>query len=171
MKKIIYSALFLVCTLLISGCYYRIGELTMISTRNVDSKTDYQLIEKYVKGKAKSNQGNALNIAVDDAVRSVPEGEFLRNVRVYVRQNGRKIKVEGDVWGIPDVDKKVTKSVAENIEFKTGDKVTFRNTLGVITEGTILGLNKDTAIVEFVNAFGKNAKKEVKYEELTQIKK
>ncbi len=152
-----------------SSCYVRIGELTMISTRNVDSKTDYKLIEKYVVGKAKSNSGNALQIAIDNAVRSVPEGEFLQNVRISISQNGRKVKVEGDVWGIPNVNKQVTKSVKKEVEFKTGDKVTFRNAFGKIVEGEILGLNQHTAIIEFTNAFGKKAKTEVKYEEITQI--
>ena len=153
----------------LSSCYVRIGELTMISTRNVDSKTDYKLIEKYVVGKARSNSGNALQIAIDNAVKSVPEGEFLRNVRISIKQNGRKVKVEGDVWGIPNVNKQVTKSVKKDIEFKTGDRITYKNSFGKLVEGKIIGLNQNTAIVEFTNAFGKKAKTEVKYEELTKI--
>jgi hypothetical protein len=38
-------------------------------------------------------------------VKSVEGGEFLKNVTVYVKKSGRKIKVTGDVYGIP-VDKK-----------------------------------------------------------------
>lgn len=153
----------------LSSCYVRIGELTMISTRNVDSKTDYKLIEKYVVGKARSNSGNALQIAIDNAVKSVPEGEFLRNVRISIKQNGRKVKVEGDVWGIPNVNKQVTKSVKKDIEFKTGDRITYKNSFGKLVEGKIIGLNANTAIVEIENAFGQSVKKEVPYEGLTQV--
>ena len=154
-----------------SSCYVRLGELTMISTRNVDSSADYKLIEKYVTAKAKSKKGSALQTAIDNALKSIPEGEFLQNVREYVKQNGRKVKVEGDVWGIPSVEKNVTKSVSKDIVFNTGDRVTYRNTLGKIVEGTILGLNQHTAIIEFVNVLGKEVKKEIPYEELTKVSK
>jgi hypothetical protein len=152
-----------------SGCYVRLGELNMVSTRNIDSSANYQLIEKYVVGKARSKNGNALQAAIDDAVKSVPEGEYLQNVKVFIRQNGQIVKIEGDVWGIPSVNKQVVKSVQQNIEFKTGDRITYKNSFGKLVEGKIIGLNQNTAIVEFTNAFGKKAKTEVKYEELTKI--
>ena len=88
--------------LALSGCWMRIGDLTMISTRNVDSKTDYELLQRYSVGKGKKKKGrDPLDQAVDKAVRGIPGGEFLKNIKIYVKQGGRKIKVEGDVWGIP----------------------------------------------------------------------
>lgn len=68
-----------------SRTYTRIGDLTMASSRNIDSKTDYKLLRKYVTSKAKSRTGNALEAALDDAVKQVSGGEFLKNVRIYVR--------------------------------------------------------------------------------------
>jgi hypothetical protein len=172
MKKLKSALMYATIAVALSSCAYtRIGDLTMISSRNIDSNTDYKLIQKYVVGKAKSNKGDALQTAIDNAVKSVPDGEFLKNVRVYVKNNGTKVKIEGDVWGIPTVEKNVTKTVNEKIEFKTGDRVTFRNAVGNITEGTILGLNQNTAIIEYKNSFGKDAKTEMKYEKLTKIEK
>lgn len=164
------AILFLVTTtILMSGCYYRIGDLTMVSTRNIDSETDYVLIQKYVVATAKSKQGDALQTAIDNAVKETQDGEYLKNVRVYVKNNGKKVKVEGDVWGIQTVEKNVTKTVNANIEFKVGDKVTFRGTFDKILEGTIIGLNANNAVIEYQNILGKSEKAEVRYEELTKL--
>ncbi len=157
---------------LFSGCAYkRIGDLTMVSARNIDSKTDYKLIQKYVVGKAKSKNGHALETAIDNAVKMNPDGEFLKNVRVYVKNDGKKVKVEGDIWGVPSVEKNVTISIAEAIEFSSGDRVSFRNNIGKIVEGTIIGVNQHTAIVEYKNAVNKASKAEIKYEKLTKLQK
>jgi len=166
------SIIVLTVMALFAGCAYkRIGDLTMISTRNIDSRTDYQLIQKYAVGKARSKNGHALEAAIDKAVRLSPDGEFLKNVRVYVKNDGKKVKVEGDIWGIPSVEKKVTISVAEAIKFSSGDRVSFRNTTGKIVEGTIIGVNQHTAIVEYTNLVNKKSKTEVKYEKLTKLQK
>lgn len=142
----------------------------MVSTRNVDSKTKYVLIQKDVNGKAKKEK-ELLEAAIDNAVKQFPTGEFMKNVVIEVSNNGKKIRVIGDVWGTvpaaPAVEKNVTKSVKANIEFKTGNKVTFKNMLGKIIEGTIIGLNQNTAIVEH----GEGTKTEVKYEKLTKIER
>jgi len=164
-------ALTVIATFLCScASYQRIGNLTMISTRNIDSKTEYKLIQKDVEGKAKMKHGDALQQAIDEAVKQFPEGEFLKNVYVYVKSNGRWVKVNGDVWGIPSVEKSVTKSVTEKIEFKVGDKVAFKKTQsGKLIEGKIVGVNQDSAIIEYKNAFGNLTKDEVKYEKLTKL--
>ena len=72
----------------------------MISTRNVDSKTDYVLIDKDVVGKAKVKNKQALETAVDNAVKKYPKGEFMKNVIVESKTNGKKVRVTGDVWGL-----------------------------------------------------------------------
>lgn len=97
MKKTFILA---VCAALTS-CYSRIGQLTIISTRNIESKADYILIQKEVEGKAKTKNSEALEIAIDNAVKKYPTGEFMKNVVVEVSKNGKKIKVTGDVWGYP----------------------------------------------------------------------
>jgi hypothetical protein len=152
----------------LTSCYNRIGKLTMISTRNVDSKSEYKLLQKDVTGKGKTKKRDALEIAIDNAVKKEPTGEFMMNVVVSVSFNGKKIKVVGDIWGIPSVDINVNKSVNANIEYKVGNNVTFK-ILGKIVDGKILGLNTDHAVVEHKNALGKITKSEVKYENLTKI--
>lgn len=82
------------------GGYSRIGSVTVISTRNFESKENYELIKKDVSGKSKSSSKNSITEAVENAVSEYPEGEFLKNVVIYVKNNGKYIKVTGDVWGI-----------------------------------------------------------------------
>lgn len=158
-------------SLILSGCgWTRIGELTMISTRNVDSKTDYKLIKKYATGKAKSKERQALKLAIENCVKTEKDGEFLKNVKVFIKNNGKKVKVEGDVWGLPPVEKNVETKVNAVIEFNVGDKITF-NQKGRIVEGVILGVNQNTCVVEHKNMLGKLVKSEIKYEELTKIER
>ena len=82
-----------------SSCYYRIGDLTMVSNRNIDSKKEYILIQRNAKGKARKKKGDALEQAIDNTTEAY-KGEYLMNAKIYVKRNGKKIKVEGDVWGI-----------------------------------------------------------------------
>ncbi len=165
MKKI---AMFSIIIITLTGCYQRIGDLTIIANRNIDSKTNYQLIERYKTAKAKAKSQDALEQAIDKAVKEVDGGEFLKNVKIYVKNNGRKVKIEGDVWGIPPVGGSVTKTVNVNVEFKQGDKVAFKN-MGKLVEGIIIGLNRETAVVKFKNLMGQEKNKEIEYQKLTKI--
>lgn len=84
--------------------YNRIGSLTMASSRNVDDAASYQLIKRNVEGTSRLKVDEALNEAMDDAVLSVPGGEYMMNVVIKV--SGRKVKVIGDVYGIPGMTTK-----------------------------------------------------------------
>lgn len=86
---------------LLCGCnpYQRIGNMTMLSTRNVDSSTKYQPLLRGVEAEAKMKHDDALQEAVDIATAKAPGGEYLMNVAIYVKRNGRKVKIRGDVWG------------------------------------------------------------------------
>lgn len=98
MKKAICSVIFL--PFLLASCKYtRIGDLTIVSTRNIDMKADYVELRRYVTVKVKIKDNQAMEQAIDEAVREVPGGEFMKNAKVYVR-GSKKIKVEGDVWGV-----------------------------------------------------------------------
>lgn len=173
MKKRTLTLIIFTSTLLLSSCWNRIGKLVVVSTRNMDSKTDYVLIQKEVTGKAKTKNSEAIEEAIDNAVKKYPTGEFMKNVVIQAKFSGKKIKVVGDVWGTPPintsekVDKTVTKSVSANISFNTGDRVTFKNMLGKLIEGKIIGVNQNTAIIEEPDG----SKTEVKYEKLTKIEK
>jgi len=55
MKKIALTLLLLaVLALSITSCTHRIADLTMISTRNVDTKTEYKELQRYIVGKDKA---------------------------------------------------------------------------------------------------------------------
>ena len=100
-SRILFIAIFAMICMTTTSCYNRLGQLTMISTRNVDSKTDYVLVSKDVIGKAKVKNKQALQAAVDNAVKQFPTGEFMKNVVVEVKTSGKKVRVTGDVWGTP----------------------------------------------------------------------
>lgn len=99
MRKTLTMLAFAACVCTFTSCYNRIGQLTIASTRNMDSHTDYVLLSKGVKGKAKTKKEDALEIAIGRAVAKYPTGEFMKNLVVEVNGSGRKIKVTGDVWG------------------------------------------------------------------------
>lgn len=166
-KTVFYLGVIL---LFMSSCaYQRIGDLTMISNRNVDSGKEYVLIQRNAEGKAKMKKDDALERAIDAATEEY-NGEYLMNVKVYVKNNGKKIKVEGDVWGLKSTQVNVESSVTKKVEFKNGDTVTFQNS-GKLTEGKIIGINENGAIVEYSNMLGQNKKKEIPFDELTKIEK
>ncbi len=174
MKKIIKTTMITLSLFTLASCYHKIGRLVIVSTRNMDSKTEYVLLDKGVMGKGKVKKGEALETAIDRSVAKYPTGEFMKNIVISINASGRKIRVIGDVWGTPvaekageKVEKSVKKTVNATIEFKTGDKVTFKNPLGKLIEGTIIGTNQNTAVVEYSDG----SKKEIVYEKLTKIEK
>ncbi len=171
---------FLFVALLFSSCWTRIGDLSMISNRNIDSSKEYDLLAREVKGIARRGKGSdALERALDK-VTVEHKGEYLMNAKIYVKNNGKKIKVVGDVYGIKEVkaapssngvDINVTSSVTKNIEFKTGDTVAFKKG-GKLVEGVIVGINSTAAIVEFeAGVTSIKMKKEYSFDKLTKIDK
>ncbi len=85
----------------------KIGTLTVAGTRNIDSKTDYVELARYVDSRKakelpkfvrKSMSNEPLNKEIDKAVASADGGEFLKNVQVFTK--GSKVRIIGDVWGI-----------------------------------------------------------------------
>jgi hypothetical protein len=99
MKKLVLTGFVALSVLTLTSCWSRIGKLTVISTRNMDSKGEYVLLAKDVKGKAKTKKQDALEVSVDKAVKQYPTGEFMKNCVIEVNKSGTKIKVSGDVWG------------------------------------------------------------------------
>lgn len=105
MKKVSLVAMVLLASLL-TGCYNRIGRLTVVSTRNMDSKGEYVLLKKDVRAKAKTKKDNCIEMAIDKAVKDYPTGEFMKNVVIEVSNSGKKIRVTGDVWGYAPLTQK-----------------------------------------------------------------
>jgi hypothetical protein len=50
-------------------------------------------VKRYEEG-----QGKTLEEAVDNTVKKVPSGEYLKNVKVFY--NGTRFKIQGYVWGV-----------------------------------------------------------------------
>lgn len=100
MKKLIL-ALITVVSLLSCNSVKEIGDLNMVSTRNVDSQTNYVLLSTYQgsdKKILKKSRFKSLEAAIDHVVSSVPGGEIMKNVKVYLISS-EYLAVSGDVWG------------------------------------------------------------------------
>ena len=167
MKKTIFAFGLM---LIISSCaYQKIGAFTMVSIRNVDSSKKYVLIKRNVEFKAKTKHDDALERAIDKATKTY-EGEYMMNVKIYVKGNGKIIKIDGDVWGFKSTTVNVESSVNKKVEFETGDAVTFKLS-GSILEGKIIGINVNGAIIEYKNTFGQLKKKEIAFDDLTKIER
>ena len=161
-NKIILLGLTL--TLASCGSWNRIGDLTTVGNRNVDDSKKYSLLTREVEAIATADK-DALEQAVDKLTQQY-QGEFLRNVKVYVKSNGKKVKVIGDVWGTQNTTINVTAEANAKIVLNVGDSVVFKRK-GKITDGKIIGINSNTVIVEFDG----DKKTELKYDEVTKTNK
>ncbi len=111
-----------------------IGDLNMVSTRNVDSKGDYVLLRNYMgstKKELKKSKAKNFEQAINNIVRQTPGGEFLKNVKIYLINN-KYFAVEGDIWGLES---------GQNYRgFALGSKVQYtsnmKKCIGVITDLT-----------------------------------
>ncbi len=164
MKKFILGTVLLS---LLTSCapYVRIGDLTGISNRNIDDSKKYVLIERDVESTARA-ESDALEQAVDNLTKEY-QGEFLRNVKIFIKDDGTNVKIIADVWGIQNTDVNITTSANLKIELKIGDKVVFKKKglFGYrIVKGKIVGLNAKSVFVEYEN----NNRIELKYDEVTK---
>ena len=155
----------LTCTTLVScGSWVRIGDLTSISNRNLDDSKNYILLNREVEGIADADS-DAMEQAIDNLTKKY-EGEFLRNAKIYVKSNGKKVKVIGDVWGIQNTSVSVNTSVNKEVKLDIGDTVVFKRK-GALNDRKIIGINSNVLIVEF----GKGKIMEVKFDEVTKTNK
>ena len=146
------------------GSWNRIGDLTTIGNRNVDDSKKYTLLTREVEAVAEAD-ADAMEQAVDNLTKKY-EGEFLRNVKVYVKSNGKKVKVVGDVWGTQNTLINVSTEANAKVILNVGDSVVFKRK-GKLTEGKIIGVNSNLVIVEYDG----DKKMELKYDEVTKTNK
>lgn len=154
----------LMATITSCSSWTRIGDLTAVGNRNVDDGKKYSLLTREVTAKASADK-DALEQAVDKLTQKY-QGEFLRNVKIYVNRNGKDVKVIGDVWGIQNTLVNVTTEAKANVELNVGDGVVF-NRNKKITEGRIIGINARSIIVEYSGS----KKIELKYDDVTKTNK
>lgn len=152
------------------GSYARIGDLTVLANRNVGSTGDYELVERNVEATARMQNDDALERAVDEATNSVAGGEYLQNVQVYVKSNGKKVKVVGDVWGVPAATGTGLSAAGDAGvgAFKVGDAVTFKLG-GRFVDAKIIGLNAGGAVVRYETSGDRERTKEVALDRLTVL--
>jgi hypothetical protein len=134
----------------------------MISNRNVESSANYVILKSYMgasKKEIKKAKSETIQDAIDEVVKSTPGGEFLKNVKIYLKDN-KYLVVEGDVWGI---------AVNANYRgYAVGDKVKwtklFKDYTGIIVD---LKNNKECTIKRESD----QDIVEVEYKDLTKIGK
>lgn len=151
-------------TMVSCGSWVRIGDLTSISNRNIDDSKKYVLLHRDVEA-VTSSSSDAMEQAIDELAKK-HEGEFVRNVKVYVKDNGKKVKVIGDVWGTQSTNVNVIASANANIQLEIGDAVVFKQN-GKIIDGRIIGINSNKLIIEY----GKGKKTELKFDQVTKTNK
>jgi len=111
---------------LMCGCssakFVMVGSVNMISNRNVDSKTNYELIKTGTddsQSSFKKNKGANIDQAINNIVVNSPGGEFLKNAKLYT--NGKDWAAIGDVWGVKE---------SANVEgYRIGDQVLIKNSI------------------------------------------
>lgn len=147
------------------GSWVRIGDLTSISNRNLDDSKNYVLISRDVEAVADAGS-DAMEQAVDNLTKQY-EGEFLRNAKIFVKNNGKKVKVVGDVWGIQNANTNITTIAEAEIRLEVGDSIAFK-LKNKIVEGTIIGFNANQTVLV---SYGRNKKISLKADEVTKINK
>ena len=158
--------LFIIISAILTNCTTtkQIGDVTMLSSRNIDSQMDYVLISSYMGGtkkeirQAKRSEDLTIEDALNRVVKATPGGEFLKNVKIYL-VGGRFISIEGDVWG--KVDGK------ENFRgFKKGDYVIYKSGKRG-KQGEIVSLKNDKICL--FQEFGQSKIIEIGYDIISKI--
>ena len=107
-----------------------IGQINMISSKNINNLADYELVAAYARGKQKKitkSKAETIQEALEQTVREVPGGVFVMNAKIYLVKK-KYFAVEGDVWGL--------KQNANYKGFKVGDHVMWKTATGY-KKGTI----------------------------------
>lgn len=90
----------------------------------------------------------------------------MRNAKVYVKCNGKKVNIIDDVWGTQNTLINVSNEANARVVLGVGDSVVFRRKLK-LTDGKFIGVNSNLVIVEYDS----NKKVELKYDEVTRNNK
>jgi len=166
----------LIALIFFTSCYsfQQIGEVNMISHRNIDASHNYVLLVSYVGGtdeERKSSRAETIQEAIDNTVQKVPGGEYLMNAKIYevIKGGGGKGKTwfaaEGDVWGEKQEGVK-TITAKSTYSFNTGDHVTWKHD-GKWYTGTIISSKDMNSCIVKVDNDGDLT--ELNYNDLSKI--
>lgn len=160
MKKITISFFLL---LLLTSCgtsVKLIGDVNIVSTRNVDENAKFSLVKSYAGGsdrEIKKARNKTIDDAINQMVKATPGGELLKNAKIYL-VSGSYYAVTGDVWGYNDN--------AAIKGFKVGDKVTWKNRRTYLN-GVITALKNDKICL--VKVDNSETIKELSYDEISKL--
>jgi hypothetical protein len=141
----------------------KIGEVNMISNRNIDSGANYKVLRNYMgmsDEEIERTESKSIHDAVDQTVKNTPGGEFLKNAKLYEVKKGDAFyfAVEGDVWGLEEN--------ANYRGFRVGNKVQWKSLLSTNT-GVITDLKDSKECTIKIDGSGKI--EIVEYDELLKI--
>lgn len=162
MKNVIFVILLSIILFFSCSSMKQIGDINMVSSRNIETNMNYVLLRSYMGGTKQEMRSNkhyeirTVQDAINKVVKETPGGEFLKNVKIYLI-NGEYFLVEGDVWG--------TAGVKENYRgIALNDQVLYKN--GKIYKGTIVALKNDK--ICFFQEFGETKISEIGYDKITK---
>jgi hypothetical protein len=161
LKTTTYACLLFVAAACSSSQPVLIGSVNSISSRNIDTSANYELLKRYAGSGNKEvtrNAATTIDAAMENVIKSTPGGEYLMNVKIYKVEE--KYSIEGDVWGIA--------SKSDIRGFRVNDEVVFKRS-GKVTKGFILGLiDSQKCYVRFKDDRGKDIDREMKYDDLSK---
>jgi hypothetical protein len=163
MKKfIVVFLIILTLGVFLTSCSHKlIGKLTMMADRNIENKTDYVLLSSYAGGSKKEirkSKAETIEEALNQTVKSVPGGEFGKNVKIYFVSPRKRYAVECDVWGLSNNQ--------QMKGFKAGDRVQWFS-FGVKHTGKITNVVDDVDCMILDDSDGQS--KKVKIENMAKI--
>lgn len=170
MKHTLILAAFV--ALFASSCkYQRFGQMTMLSTRNVDPSQPGELLARGNQVTVKTRHANAMNEATDRLSAQHPGGEYIMNAVLYLRKDGKKLRMEGDVWGRAVDGDKANPVQTGSAVLAIGDLVLFKSGATMAT-GTIVGIRPTTAMVQHMRkSIGGEAKEVISEFPLKELTK
>lgn len=162
-------AIFIFAALSMASCssWQKIGKLTTASTRMESDTLAYILIDRNVEGIAPMIDSDALEQAMNVAVRKYPNGEYMKNVEIWVMDNGEFVKVLGEVWGTGYV-RHLEAERPHTYTFNLGDQVMFRNSFGKKLKGKVTAINSKTAVVQVTKESGELSEYTLKFEQISR---
>ena len=162
MKSMLKFSCVALCIMAMSSCWTKLGDFTVISNRTIENDKEYIELARFIKGKGrqKKKQAGAMEVAVENIIKDVPGGEYLKNAEVYITWGGKYVRVTADVWGLKQPEGQKT-----NVKgFQVGDRVQFGKKMG-----TILSLIDETFCL--VQLDGDESGTKLRYDAVIRIDK